>query len=136
MNIIPYLDFNGNCEEALHRYKEIFNGEIVYLQRFKEGPEMGIKEEHLNRIMHAQLKIDDLVLYMSDTFPESEHPAGSKISLNLSMDNLEKMKKIFDALSNKGQITMPLEKQFWGDTFGSLVDEFGIPWSMNCNEEK
>ena len=136
MNIIPYMNFDGNCEQALKRYVEIFNGEIVYLQRYKDAPDMGISGENLELILYAQLKINDQLLYCSDIFPGTPSTKESRIYLNLTMTELDEAIRIFDALSLNGDITSAFEKQFWGDTFGSLIDEFGIPWSMNCNEEK
>lgn len=136
MNLIPYLTFEGNCEKALKRYQEIFDGEVVYLQRFKDGPEMGISEEFLDRVMHAQLQIGEIVLYLSDNFPGTPLSADSRIGLNLALEDQAEQKRIFEALSINGKITMPLEEQFWGDTFGSLVDEFGIPWSLNYSNTK
>jgi len=136
MNLIPYLTFEGNCEQALKRYQEIFDGEIVYLQRFKDGPDMGIAEEFLNRVMHAQLQIGNIALYLSDNFPGTPLSADSRIGLNLALEDKSEQKRIFELLSKNGKVTMPLEKQFWGDTFGSLIDEFGIPWSLNYSNQK
>lgn len=135
MTIIPYLDFNGNCEAALHWYKDIFDGEIVYLQRFEDGPDMGISKEHIQQIMHAQLRIDDMVLYLSDNFPGSPPKTDSRVTLNIALSDEQKATKLFDALAQQGNIIMPFEKQFWGDTFGSLTDKFGISWSINLNKE-
>ena len=135
MNIIPYSDFDGNCEEALNRYKEIFNGEVVYLQRFKDGPGMEMSEMDLERTMHAQLKIGDMVLYLSDTFPGTPLAEKSRISLNLGFTDLDEQKRVYDALCQNGTITMPLEEQFWGDVFGAVTDEFGIPWSLAASKK-
>jgi len=136
MNLIPYLTFDGNCEQALKRYQEIFDGEIIYLQRFKDGPDMGIAEEFLNRVMHAQLQIGNIALYLSDNFPGTPLSADSRIGLNLALEDKSEQKRIFEVLSKNGKVTMPLEEQFWGDTFGSLIDEFGIPWSLNYSNQK
>lgn len=132
MKLIPYLTFDGDCEKALERYKELFEGEVVYIQYFKDGPDMGLEEEHLCKIMHAELKIGDISIYLSDNFPGSTLPKDSRIGLNLALDTPEKQQFIFNQLAVNGEITMPLEKQFWGDIFGSVKDEFGIPWSLNC----
>lgn len=136
MNLIPYLSFAGNCEKALNRYKEIFNGEIVYLQRYKDGPDMGVSPEYLDKIMHAQLKIGEVVLYLSDAFERQPVSVESRVSLNLNFKSEKEQKRVYDELKKNGQIQMKLEKTFWNAIYGSVIDEFGISWSLDFELEE
>ena len=136
MNIIPYMNFTGNCEEALNRYKEILKGEITYIQRYKDGPNMQVDDDYMDKILHARLKIGDLQIYFSDSFPGTPESESKRISLNLEFDNPDEIKRVFEALSRNGKIEMPLAEQFWGAIFGSLTDEFGISWSLNHEIKK
>lgn len=133
MNLIPYITFEGNCKDALNYYKEIFEGEIVYIQYFKDGPEMGLRSEQLTYVMHSELSVDGQSIYLYDSLEETISKSN-RIGINLAFKDIKRQEKIFNKLSENGIITMPLKKQFWGDTFGSVIDRFGIPWSLNCNE--
>lgn len=136
MNIIPYLDFYGNCEEALERYKSIFNGEITYIQRYSDAPNMNVPESYMDRILHARLLIGNQLFYFSDNLPGTTEIDGSRVALSIAFDSPDELKRVFHELEKNGRITMALEEQFWGALFGSLVDEFGIPWSLNCELKK
>ncbi len=133
--LIPYLNFAGNCEEALNWYKEIFRGEVVYLQRFKDAPEPVASEAYGEKIMHAQLQIYKDMLYLSDTFEGGKIPDGSRVSLNINFDSQEEQKRVYDALIEGGVVEMELGDTFWNSTFASLVDQFGIPWSLDYSKE-
>ena len=136
MNLIPYLSFAGNCEEALNRYKEIFHGEVVYLQRFKDAPGMEISPEYQEKIMHAQFQFGGQILYLSDVFEGDPVPDQSRISLNLNFSSKEEQKRVYEELKKGGQIRMPLEETFWNAIYGSVVDEFGIPWGLDFELEE
>jgi PhnB protein len=133
---IPYLSFAGNCEEALNFYKEIFQGEIVYVQRFKDAPDMGGSSEYGEKIMHAQLQIQDTMLYLSDTYEGGMISQGSRIALNINFDSAEEQRRIYDALKEGGVIEMELAETFWNAIFASVIDKFGIPWSLNYAKEE
>lgn len=139
--IQPYLTFNGNCEAAFNFYKSVFESEFTYIGRFNEMPPnegKPISPEQGNLIMHVSLPIgENSVLMGSDT---SEHfgPSvtnGSNFSLSINAKSEEEAKKLFDALAKEGQITMPLDKTFWGALFGMLIDSFGIQWMVNFDYE-
>lgn len=136
MNLIPYLSFAGNCEQALNRYKEIFRGEIVFLQRFKDAPGMEISPDYQEKIMHAQFKFGDQIIYLSDVFEGEPVPDQSRILLNLNFDTKEEQKRVYDELKKDGQIKMKLEETFWNAIYGSVVDEFGIPWGLDFELEE
>ncbi len=133
--INPYLNFNGNTEEAFNFYKSVFGGEFTNLQRYKDVPSEVPSQTQASEsemIMHVALPIGEAVLMGSDVpamMPASV--AGTNFSINYNPDSEEDATRIFNALSKGGQITMPLEKAFWGAYFGMCTDKFGINWMVN-----
>lgn len=139
-NIIPYLSFNGNAEEAFNHYQSILGGEIVSISRFKDAPPMEgleIKEESLNLIMNATFVINEYItIMMSDGHPAfDEIPFGQNISLAITAESKEEADKFFTGLSEDGIITMPLEVTFWNAYFGMCEDKFGVNWMINYDLE-
>ncbi|BES65534.1 VOC family protein [Gottschalkiaceae bacterium SANA] len=128
---IPYLSFAGNCEEALNLYKDLFKGEIAYLQRFKDAPDLGTSPGYEEKIMHAQLQIGDAILYLSDTFEGGTVAEGSRVALNINFDSAEEQKRVYDVLKEGGVVEMELAETFWNSIYASVVDRFGIPWSLD-----
>ncbi|MCB0721420.1 MAG: VOC family protein [Ignavibacteriae bacterium] len=128
--IIPYLTFNGNCEEAMNFYKDALDGEIEAMMNF-EGAPMEVPEDYKSKVMHSTLKAGDLTLMASDSMPGQPFTAGNNISLSLNFDNEDDQKKTFDNLSAGGNVTMPLQDTFWGAKFGMCTDKFGINWMFN-----
>lgn len=132
-----YLTFNGNCEAAFNFYKSVFGGEFPYIGRFGEMPsEDGkqIPEEEKNKIMHVSLPISEETMLMgSDTGGEwsSNFKEGNNFSLSLNANSRDEAEKLFNALSEGGQVTMPLADTFWGAYFGMWTDKFGINWMVN-----
>ena len=126
----PYIFFQGNCKEAMEFYTGIFGGEL-FMQTYGEV-KMG-DESQKDHIMHAKLE-GDVVILASDTAEASAKAA--KISLTLDGADEEKLRKYFDGLSEGGDVRSPLKKEFWGDTFGSLVDKYGVDWMVNITEQK
>ena len=126
-----YLTFAGNCEEAINFYHKIFGGEIVTKQTFGESP-VPSEENWKNKIMHVHYKSDGIELMASDAMPGQPVNAGSNISLSLNFSDETEQNKIFSALSEGGNVIMPLEDQFWGARFGMVTDKFGFHWMLNC----
>lgn len=135
-----YLTFNGNTEEAFNFYKSVFGGEFSYIGRFKDMPVdencPPLSEEEGNKIMHVSLPISkETVLMASDSTNFSgEVTFGTNMSVSINTATLEEAKHLFNGLSEKGKITMPLEKTFWGAHFGMFTDQFGIHWMVNYDE--
>ncbi len=135
----PYLNFNGNTEEAFNFYKSVLGGEFAVLQRFKEIPGNDkISAEEANKIMHIALPIGNGNMLMGTDVSSNMPPAtfGTNFSISISPETDEEAHKIFNGLSAGGQVMMPLEKMFWGDTFGMLKDKFNVQWMMNYSEKK
>ena len=133
--INPYINFNGNAEEAFNFYKSIFGGEFAMIMRFKDlsSPENPISENEEDKIMHIALPIGKNVLMANDV-PESmgrvnEMENRSKISV--SAENKEEADKIFNGLSAGGTIEMPIADSPWGSYFGMFRDKYGIEWTVD-----
>lgn len=133
-----YLNFDGNCEEAFNFYKSVFGGEFTYIGRFGEIPEREnykTPEADKKLIMHVGLPIGPTVIMGSDCGSEwsSKFKLGNNFSVAITAERKEEADIIFNALSEGGQITMPMANMFWGDYFGMLIDKFGINWMISFN---
>jgi len=135
MQLITYVTFAGNCEEAINFYKDALGAEVLLVNRMGEGP-MEVPEHVKGKIMHARLRIGENVLYMSDTFDPSSVVQGNNVSLSLQPESLDQTEDIFNKLSAGGTVKMPLEDTFWGARFGMFIDKFGIHWMLNCELKK
>ena len=131
--INPYLNFNGNTEAAFNFYKSVFGEEFLVVQRFKDAPGCeGMPQDHLEKIMHIALPIGGGIIMGTDVLPPMP-PAtyGSGISISVDAESEAEARRVFESLSAGGEITMPLEKMFWGALFGMLTDPYGIQWMVN-----
>lgn len=131
----PYLNFNGNTEEAFTFYKSVFGGEFITVQRFKDTPEADkIAEADRDKIMHIALPIGyGTILMATDALESMGHPltVGNNFYMSVSAESEKEADKLFKALSAGGRVTIPLEKAFWGAYFGMFTDKFGIQWMIN-----
>jgi PhnB protein len=131
----PYIGFKDNAREAMEFYKTVFGGNLV-MNTFAEFHASEDPAE-ADKIMHAMLEAENGITFMaSDTPNGMEYHPGSNISMSLSGDNEEELRGYWNKLSEGGSVSMPLEKAPWGDTFGMLVDKFGIGWMVNIAGEK
>ena len=130
MKLIPYLHFNGNCEEALNAYIGIFGGNGQVVSRFSDTSTFSVPDDFKNKVMHASLQFEDNVIMMSDSTRDIIQ--GNGVVMSISLGDETQTQEIFGKLAEGGQITMPLEKQFWGALFGQVTDKFGIRWMLNC----
>ena len=128
--LTPYLNFNGNTKEALEFYHQVLGGELR-LQTFGETPGMPVPPGYEDKIIHGHLQADDLVIMASEGRPGEQVSFGDNVHLSLQGADEAKLSGIFNSLSEGGKVTMPLAKQFWGDTFGSFTDKFGVHWQVN-----
>lgn len=128
----PYLSFTDNARQAMEFYQGVFGGSLT-VSTFGE---FGMTEApEADNVMHALLETDaGLTLMASDTPPGGEHHPGDNIALSLSGDDADELRGYWEQLSSGGTVTIPLEKQVWGDEFGSCVDRFGIPWMVNISQ--
>lgn len=127
-----YLSFDGNCEEAMNFYKDVLDGEVAVMMRYKEGPPEFSKPEIENKVMHATLNLgDNGELRMSDDF-HKPLIKGNNFHVSLAAEDEEQGYAIFSGLSEGGQVTMPFNEVFWGGKFGSCIDKFGIQWMVSA----
>ena len=124
----PYITFAGNARQAMEFYKSALGGELA-MNTFAEfggdGPDG-------DKIMHANLETPDgFTLMASDTPPGMEESSGNNIAISLSGDDNDKLRGYWDQLTEGAKVTMPLERQVWGDEFGQFTDKFGIQWMIN-----
>src|SRR4051812_6471828 len=114
----PYLHFNGGkAEEALNFYKDVFDGDLE-ISRYGDNPGMPSGEEAIkDLVMHGVVKTESFQLMASDTGPMGDVTLGNNASMSLSGDDAERLTKYFEGLSGGGNVTKPLSKESWGDTF-------------------
>ena len=138
--INPYLNFNGNTEEAFNHYKSVFGGEFAALMRFRDMPAgedcdgMKVPEHELDKIMHIALPIGDGGILMATDGLESmgQNPkAGDNFSIAVSAKSREEAEQVFSGLADGGKVEMPLGDTFWGAYFGMCEDKFGIQWMVD-----
>ena len=133
--INPYLNYNGNAEEAFNFYKSVFGGEFSKIMRFKEmsSPEFTIPENEANKIMLIALPIGNTILMANDV-PESMGPTNeneNKSKISISTESKEEADKLFYGLSTGGQVEMPISESPWGTYFGMFRDKYGIEWMVD-----
>jgi PhnB protein len=132
--INPYINFNGNAEEAFNFYKSVFGGEFEKIVRFKDmqSPEFPIAVNDANKIMHISLPIGGNTLLANDVpeslGPVSENENRSKIAVYA--ETKEEADKIFNGLSEGGKVEMPMAESPWGTYFAMFRDKYGIEWTV------
>jgi PhnB protein len=128
----PYLGFKDNARDAMEFYQSVFGGDLT-VSTFKELNASSDPSED-NLVMHSMLEApNDMVLMGSDTPSRMEYRPGTNFSVSLSGDNEQELSDYFRRLSEGGTVTMPLEKAVWGDSFGMVVDRFGVTWLVNIS---
>jgi PhnB protein len=130
----PYLNFDGNTREAMEFYHKCLGGNLS-VQTFDDVKAPGPPGSG-NRVMHARLDRGSAVLMASDTMPGQPFNAGNNVHVNVDCESVEEIERAFKAMSEGGNVIMPLADQFWGAKFGMLVDKFGMHWMFNCELPK
>lgn len=131
----PYLNFNGNTEEAFNFYRSVFGGEFAMVMRFRDAPGCeNMPPEALDKIMHIALPVGNGNMLMGTDSLESlgqKLVQGNNHYFMLSVSGREEADDIFARLSVGGKIEMPLQETFWGSYYGSFTDQFGIQWMID-----
>jgi len=136
MTVNPYRLFNGDSEAALTFYAQATGGELGPMMRFDGMEGCGdIPADYGQKIMHTHVMFGQTVLMGSDNHPAQPYEGVKGCSVSLSVDSIKEAERIFAALSDGGQVTMPLAQTFWAVRFGMLVDRFGVPWMINCEKD-
>ena len=130
----PYLGFDSNARQAMEFYRDVFGGTLD-INTFGEFGSSDAAEA--DKVMHAQLETDSgFTLMASDTPAGMQRNPGDNISISLSGTDADELRGYWEKLSDGGNVTMPLEKQMWGDEFGMCVDRFGVPWMVNITQSQ
>ena len=135
----PYLNFDGNTEEAFNFYKSVFETDFAMIMRFKDVPsEYQMSESEGQKIMHIALPIGKGTVLMGSDVPEKmgKVVVGTNVYMTLSADSKEEADKLFNGLSNGGQVTMPMSQAFWGAYFGMFKDKFGVQWMISYDNNQ
>lgn len=137
MQINAYLNFTGQCEEAFQFYEKLLGGKIDGLFRYTGTPMEGhMPPDWGNKIMHITLSVDHNQIMGADSPPGQGGGPAKRFCMSIGLKDPVEAERIFNGLAEGGSIQMPLEKTFWAAKFGMLVDRFGIPWMINCEEPR
>ena len=135
MQLITYLGFGGNCEEAFRYYEKHLGGKIEALFRYSEAPNVAeIPADKHKQIMHVRLAIGDAVLMGGDN-PHGNFAKPHGFSVNVQVDDVKEGERMFNALADGGTVMMPYAQTFWAERFGMCIDRFGTPWMVNAGAE-
>jgi PhnB protein len=128
----PYISFRDEARAAMEFYRDVFGGELDQ----NTFAEFGMQGGDADKIMHAQLRTPSgFVLMAADTPEGMEHTPGGSVTISLSGDDRDDLRRWWERLSDGGTVTMPLETQAWGDEFGMCTDRFGVAWMVNVAQE-
>lgn len=129
----PYLNFNGNCREALGHYQQVLGAKLLFQHTWAESPMADqMPEGQGDAIMHATLQFPDGSLLMAADYPPADFKPMQGFSLSVNAASVEEAERLFAGLSEGGVVTMPLEPTFWAERFGMCTDRFGTSWMVNC----
>ena len=134
--VVTFLNFDGNCREAMEFYKKCFDAEL-FLLPYSEAPGdlPWVTEETKGKIMHSTLTKGSLTILMgADTISGRPFQQGNSFSVTIHCESVGEIDALFAALGEGGNVTMPLQETFWADRFGMLTDRFGIRWMLNLGK--
>lgn len=128
----PYLNFNGDARQALEFYRSVFGGNLNLTTFAEFGAQVSADAD---RIMHGQLETEaGYTIMAADVTTEMQYEPPAGFSVSLSGDDADSLHEYWDGLTHGGTVTMPLQKQAWGDEFGMCTDQFGVPWLVNIGQ--
>ncbi|MDQ0196616.1 VOC family protein [Paenibacillus wynnii] len=137
MALDVYLNFNGNCRQAVEFYAEVFEAEKLHIMTFGEAPpnpEFNLPEEAKDLVMHTHLNIMGSTVMFSDVFPGMPFTAGNNISLTIVSKNTDEIKSLYGKLKEAGTVSMELQETFWSKCYGMVTDKFGIHWQLSHDD--
>lgn len=133
--IVPYLNFDGNCREAMTFYQRCLGGTLEVMTMADSG--FDLPPEAKERVMHARITDGAALVMASDTMMEGPpFQTGTNSFLNILCDTAEELDRLYAALAEGGTPTMPPHDAFWGDRFGMMTDRFGVQWMLVCERPK
>jgi len=135
MKIITHIAFEGNCREAMNFYKDCLGGELEFSTVAETPMAEQMPAEAHNNILHSVLTTDGAEIMGSDFMMGETPERGNAYTVTIVCDSEGQIKELFDNLSVGGQVTMPLDKTFWAEKFGMLVDKYGVSWMLNLDSD-
>ena len=133
MQLELFINFDGNCREAVEFYAKVFKSEVKNLMTYGQAPpspEYPVSESDVDKVMYADVLIGGITVMFMDMPTGSPLFAGNNITPTLSMDNQEEVERIFNELKEDGEVYMELQKTFFSELFGMLKDKFGVIWQI------
>jgi len=137
LSLQVYINFDGNCREAVEYYSKVFKTDKPEIMTFGDAPEdpgFSLPEESKNLVMHTQLIISGDIVMFSDTFPGMPLVKGNNISLTVVTNDMDEITEAFNHLKAEGKVEMDLQETFWSKYYGSVVDKYGIIWQFSMYE--
>lgn len=131
MNVQAYLAFNGNCQEALNYYAELFDAQIQNRQTYEEK-KIDVPSSYRNKLQHAELKGKGVHFMAYDASPDTPINHGNQIHMSVDLDKVSDAQELFEQLSQGGQVHHNFREREWGH-FGRCTDKYGINWMVNCD---
>jgi PhnB protein len=132
MQFTPYLQFDGRCEAAFKFYERCFGGKIAFMVSYADTPMSGsVPPDWAKKLCHATLMVGDAAVMGCDA-PPGRYETTKGVNITFNVKNPEDAERIFNTLAENGKVIMAMEKTFWALRFGMVVDQFGIPWMINC----
>ena len=133
LRLTPYVVLDGETREAIAFYEKALDAKVVFVQTFADmpaNPDFPLPDEAKDRVAHASLKVGDSDLMFSDSFPGQSIPKGDQVTICIVSDDVEKSKRIFDALQDGGQVHMPLQETHFSPAYGNVKDKFGVTFQI------
>ncbi|MFD0862427.1 VOC family protein [Sungkyunkwania multivorans] len=136
MKLHPYVMFNGQCEQAIEFYKDIFDAQVPVLMRYGEAPPevLTTPEDHKQKIMHATIAFGGVSFQLCDNM-QPNYKRGNSNHLYITMDSEHEAAMVFESLAEGGTIGMPFDETFWGSKFGMCTDKFDVQWMVSAEKE-
>ncbi len=140
MALSIYLNFDGNCREAVEFYADVFNTEMQEIMTFDQMPpdeNFTVPEEVKNLVLHTHLEIKGTMVMFSDVIPGMGSPLslGNNISPTVLSEDKAEIQRLYDRLKEGGTVDMELQETFWSKAYASVTDRFGIPWQLDLDTE-
>jgi PhnB protein len=139
LRLSPYLMMNGNAKEAIEFYRSVLGAEVLFSQTFGEmpaDPDHPLPAEAKDLISHAMLKVGDSDLMFSDNFPGSPFQSGNQVTICITVGDAEASRRIFGALQEGGQVSMPFMETFFSPGYGIVTDKFGVTFQIFTESKK
>lgn len=133
MKLTPYLMMNGNCEEAIKYYQEIFGAKTITIMRYKEAHRMAkmeVDKDDMEKIMHSVIQIGESIIYLSDIVKGQSRLETGNINMTIEFEQYEQQLEVYNKLLEGGSAIMPLQDMFWGASFAKVIDKYGIIWLL------